>query len=315
MASGQEVVLSRRSFMKSAGAAALFTGRRSIAQDQGIVPTMLREAARANITVHTLRRNISVLEGSGGNIAVLTGKDGKVLVDAGFSASRSKISGSLASLSDVPITHLINTHWHIDHTDGNEWLHSSGALIVAHENTKKHLSVPTRIDAWDYTFPPTPADGIPRITFTQHHSLYLNDTLVDLRKYPSAHTDSDISVRFVEADVLHAGDTFWNGDYPFIDYSTGGSIDGSILAAEENIAKTTEQTIVIPGHGPVGNRAALIEFRDMLATIRERVAKLKKQGDTLSATLAAKPTATFDEKWGQFLTTPAAFTKYVYQGV
>jgi len=142
-----------------------------------------------------------------------------------------------------------------------------------------------------------------------------NDTRILLKYYGPAHTDSDISVNFTDADVLHVGDTLWNGVYPFIDYSTGGSIDGSIRAAEANVAAITDRTIVIPGHGPVAGRSDVVEFRDMLVAIRENVGGLKKQGRSLDETVAAKPTVAYDAKWGQFLITPAMFTALVYAGV
>src|SRR5580692_2046652 len=125
-------------------------------EEARIVPSMMQAASQAKIEVHPLRRNVSVLEGSGGNIAVLTGRDGKLLVDAGFAVSKSRVLQALDSLSADPITHLINTHWHVDHTDGNAWLHAQGAAITAHENTKKHLATSTRVDDWSYTFPPAP---------------------------------------------------------------------------------------------------------------------------------------------------------------
>ena len=221
-------------------------------------------AAKAKITVQPIRRNISVLEGSGGNIAVLTGRDGKLLVDAGFAVSRPAISDALTSINPDPIKHLINTHWHTDHTDGNEWLHSAGAAITAHENTRKRLAVDTRVEGWDYTFPAVAKGALPTTVFATDHEMRRNDTRIVLKYYSPAHTDSDISVLFSEADVIHVGDTWWNGVYPFIDYSTGGSIDGQIRAAEANLAKVTAGMIAIPGHGPVGGRAELIEFRDML---------------------------------------------------
>ncbi len=144
----------------------------------------------------------------------------------------------------------------------------------------------------------------------------LNGATLAMKYYGPAHTDSDISVHFTEADILHTGDTFWNGIYPFIDYSTGGSIDGSIRAADANLAATTDKTIIIPGHGqPVSNRSELQDFRDMLVGIRENVAALKKQGRSLDETVAAKPTAAYDAKWGQFVIGPAFFTKLVYEGV
>ena len=284
-------------------------------EDLDLVPTMIHAAATSAISVHQLRRNIAVLEGSGGNIAVLTGEDGKLLVDAGFSVSQPKISAALDSISRHPILHLINSHWHTDHTDANQWLNAAGAAITAQENTKKHLSVMTRVAGWDWDFPARPAGALPTSTFDSRHEMHLNDTSIILEKYDPAHTDSDISVKFVEADILLVADTWWNGVYPFIDYSTGGSIDGQIRAAQQNVDAVTADTIVIPGHGPVGNRAALMEFRDMLVAIREKVSGLKRQGMTVFEVIAAKPTAAFDAKWGQFLITPSAFTGLVYQGV
>jgi glyoxylase-like metal-dependent hydrolase (beta-lactamase superfamily II) len=313
----ESLVTSRRSFIAFAGlsATASFMPRWLFAEPLGIVPTMVNAAARAKITVSPLRRNISVLEGSGGNIAVLIGKDGKLLVDAGFSVSRLNISDALNSINRDPIKNLINSHWHIDHTDGNAWLHDAGATITAQEKTREHLSVMTRVDGWDYNFQSVPYDALPTTVFEDDHRMQLNNTSIILKHYAPAHTDSDISVHFTDADVLHVADTWWNGVYPFIDYSTGGSIDGSIRAAEDNLAMVTDKTIVIPGHGPVGGRPELIEFRDMLVAIRENVAVLKKQGRTLDETIAAKPTGVFDAKWGQFLVSPAKFTGLVYQGV
>jgi len=280
-----------------------------------IVPTMVNAAANAKISVQPLRRNISVLEGSGGNIAVLTGADGKLLVDAGFAVSRTAIANALASINSDPIQHLINSHWHTDHTDGNAWLHSSGAAITAHENTRKHLTVATRVEGWSYTFPAAPDAALPVEVFSTDYEVQRNDTRIVLKHYLPAHTDSDISVYFTDADVVHVADTWWNGVYPFIDYSTGGSIDGAIRAAEANLAMVSSKTIIIPGHGPVGGKSDVAEFRDMLVAIRENVAALKKQGRSLNETVAAKPTAAYDAKWGQFLFGPAAFTGLVYQGV
>jgi glyoxylase-like metal-dependent hydrolase (beta-lactamase superfamily II) len=145
--------------------------------------------------------------------------------------------------------------------------------------------------------------------------MHLNHTNIILEKYDPGHTDSDISVNFLEADILLVADTWWNGVYPFIDYSTGGSIDGQIRAAQQNVDAVTTDTIVVPGHGPIGNKTDLIEFRDMLMAIREKVDGLKRQGMTVFEVIAAKPTTAFDAKWGQFLITPSAFTALVYQGV
>ena len=270
-------------------------------------------AASAKITIHKLRGDLSVLEGSGGNISVLTGRDAKVLVDAGI--SRPQVEDALVGLSDDPVKHLINSHWHFDHTDGNEWLHSVGAEITAHENTRKHLSVSTRVEDWNFTFPPAPAGALPTNVVATDATLHLNGTTLTLKWYGSSHTDSDISVGFKEANVISVADTFWNGEYPFIDYGTGGSLDGTIRAAEANVANTDDESIVIPGHGPVGDRSQLIEFLDMLIAIREKVANLKKQGKSLEEAVAAKPTADYDAKWGGFIINGDFFTRLVYAGV
>jgi glyoxylase-like metal-dependent hydrolase (beta-lactamase superfamily II) len=284
-------------------------------EDTGIVGDIKHAAANGQITIQRLRKNVTVLLGSGGNIAVLTGTDGTLLVDAGIAVSQPKIMQAVASLSDDPIKHLVNTHWHFDHTDGNNWLHEAGAGIIAHENTRKRLSIRHRVPGWRFTFPAAPKGALPTIVFKQDLLLDLNGTSIALNYYEPAHTDSDISVYFAEADVLHVADTWWNGVYPFIDYSSGGSIDGSIEAAEANIARAGDSTIIIPGHGPVGNKSELIEFRDMLVSIRANVAALKEAGKSLEQTIAAKPTAAFDDKWGRWVTTPEAFTGLVYEGV
>ena len=173
-----------------------------------------------------------------------------------------------------------------------------------------------RVEDWDFNFPALAPGAMPTETFSQDKTVSINRSTLQMKHYEPAHTDSDIYVHFVEADILHVADTFWNGIYPFIDYSTGGNIDGMILAADGNLQIATENTIVIPGHGyPVSNRAELRAYRDMLVAIRDNVSRLKKQERSLDAIIAAKPTAAYDSKWGQFVVTPALFTKLVYEGV
>ncbi|MDN3279073.1 MBL fold metallo-hydrolase [Frankia sp. RB7] len=323
MASPKLHSMSRRGFCLCCVGGAAFAAtagwlspRQAYAEARGLVSLIKDSAATSPITTYKLRNNISVLEGSGGNIAVLTGPDGKLLVDAGIGVSRPQLSKALAELGGEPIAHLINTHWHFDHADGNEWLHAAGAKIIAHENTRKHLAGIQRVEDWDYNFLASPAGAVPAEVFAKEHHLKLNGASIALKHYGPAHTDSDISVMFTEANVLHVGDTFWNGIYPFIDYSTSGSINGMIAASDANLAAAKDDTIIIPGHGkPVSNKAELQEFRDMLVAIRDNVGNLKKQGKTRDETVAAKPTAAFDAKFGQFVIDPGFFTRLVYEGV
>ena len=310
---------SRRQFLAAGtmtAAAAYLAPGNLFAQDDNLVVHAFHEAATAKITVQKLRRDISVLLGAGGNIAVLTGADGNLIVDAEIVTARPQVAEALSSINADPVKQLINTHWHFDHTGGNDWLHQAGASILAQENTRKHLLKDTRVETiWEYTFPAAPPGAIPSTVFKEDHTLHANNSTLVLKHYLPAHTDSDISVHFTEADVFHTGDTFWNRNYPYIDYSTGGSIVGAIRAAEANLAKITDKMIVIPGHGAVSTRADLILFRDVLVDIRDNVAALKKQGRSLAEIVAAKPGARTDQEWGQGFIDGAGFVTLVYQGV
>lgn len=315
--------LTRRGFCLCcvAGAAAAAAGgwlspRAAYAEARGLVTVIKDSAAASPITVRKLSENLSVLEGSGGNVAVLTGSDGKLLIDAGISVSRAQMTKALTGLGREPITHLVNTHWHFDHTDGNAWVNETGAKIIAHANTRKHIGEIQRVEDWDYNFLPMAPGAIPTEVFSSERQMMLNGESIEMRYYGTAHTDSDISVMFRKANVLHAGDTFWNGIYPFIDYSTGGSIDGMIAAANANLTLATQNTKVIPGHGfPISNRAELQDWRDMLVAIRDNVGSLKIKGMDREEVVSAQPTKPFDARYGQFLIDPGFFTRLVYQGV
>jgi glyoxylase-like metal-dependent hydrolase (beta-lactamase superfamily II) len=194
-------------------------------------------------------------------------------------------------------------------------MHSVGATIIAHENTRTRLSTKQTIAAFNATLPPLPASAVPTKTFATRESLKLNGATLALAHYAPAHTDTDISIYFTEADVLHAGDTWFNGFYPFIDYSTGGSINGMIAAADHTLGVVNAKTIIIPGHGPVGDKAQLTQYRDVLVYARDSVAALKKQGKTLEEVVAAKPTAKYDATWGAGFMNAPTFLGLVYQGV
>lgn len=318
-----DYALSRRGFCLCclggatvAATGAWLTPREAFAAAKSQVLIIREAAAKADIATTKLRGGVNVLVGSGGNVAAVTGKDGKLLVDAGITATRPRLEKALADIGPEPITHLIDTHWHFDHTDGNEWLNSEGAAIMAHPNTLKHLEAATRVDDWNFDFPPSPKGALPtRLMKGNEETLKLDNKTIKLRYYGPAHTDSDISVFFEEDNVIHVGDTLWTGLYPFIDSSTGGSIDGQIAAAEANIKMVDKETVVIPGHGDIANREDIKVWLDMLVGAREEVAKMKKAGRSVEETIAANPTKQWDAKFGQWVIPPALFTRVVYEGV
>jgi glyoxylase-like metal-dependent hydrolase (beta-lactamase superfamily II) len=271
--------------------------------------------ADGEIVTETLRGNVSVLMGSGGNIVVLSGKEGKFLVDAGISKSKEKLQAALNKISPAPLKYVVNTHWHWDHTDGNAWMHAAGATIVAQENTARHLSETTHVNAWNWTFDPVPAGARPTLLVNNEKTFTFAGSRIKVENFGHGHTDGDLGIYFEQADVLALGDTFWNGNYPYIDNEDGGNIDGAIAWANKAIERTTDKTIVVPGHGAIGARPQLIEFRNMLVAVRHNVAELKRQGKSLDEIIAAKPTAAFDDKWGRFVFNGDQFTKMVYAGL
>jgi len=312
--------ISRRKFIGSIsvlGAGLWLVPKMIVAQSpkQSPVITIINAAKTAKINITKLRGNISMLEGSGGNIAVMHGGQGKLLVDAGIGVSKPNVLNALNSISSDPVKYLINSHWHFDHTFGNEWLHEEGATIIAQDVTKEHLKKTIRVEDWQYTFPPQGKGALPTVVYKTEHSLFFNGESIHIKAYRPAHTDCDSAIHFQNADILHVADTFWNGYYPFIDYSTGGSIDGMIHAAQLNVSRAQQNTIVIPGHGPIGNKDKLIEFHEMLSETREKVSKLKKQGKTLAEVVDSKPTAAYDAKWGGFVIDGSTFTYLVYKGI
>lgn len=272
-------------------------------------------AARSPIVPHPLRGGVTMLEGSGGNIGVLAAPDGLLMVDTGIAVSEAKIKAALRELSSAPLRTVILTHWHWDHSDGDGWVRRTGAALIAAPEAVQRLRQTTRIVEWGHTFTPVAAAALPNQLAAYDRTIAMRGERAEIRHYRAGHTDGDLSVYFRRADVLQTGDTFWNRMYPFIDYVAGGSIDGAIAAANENIRLAGRDTLVIPGHGPAGDRAALIAFRDMLVAVRGRVAALKARGMSLAESQAARPTASFDATWGRSVIDGRLFTALVYRGV
>lgn len=242
----------------------------------------------------------------------LTGSDGKVLVDSSFAGSVPKITAALLTIDAKPLNLLINTHWHFDHTDGNAAFHEAGATIISHENCRKRLSSPQEIAAFQMHFDAAPVAAWPRQTFTDKFTLYYDGERLDLGYILPAHTDGDIYVRYEKGNVLHCGDVWFNGTYPFIDPSSGGNMDGMIAGSAQCLARTDADTLIVPGHGPSGNKGQLTSYHDMLMTVRDRVRQQKTGGKSLQEVVAAKPTADLDAEWGKGMVNGDFFTTPVY---
>ena len=257
-----------------------------------------------------LTDRLTMLSGPGGNVVVLNGPEGKVVVDTFVTTAWDKLKSTLDGMGNAKVTAVIDTHWHFDHADNNGSFRKLGAKVIAHENTAKRLTETHEL--LGMRFEPAPKESLPTDTFAASHKLSANGEDVVLNYVPPAHTDTDISIRFAKGNVLHLGDLFFNGIYPFIDASTGGSIDGMIAAATATLKQVDGNTKIVPGHGPLADRAALTRFRDMLVTVRDRVAKLKKAGRTLDDVNAAAPTKDLDAAWGKGFMPPAGFVSIVY---
>lgn len=272
-------------------------------------------AATTPIKTTKLADNLYLLQGAGGNMAVQTGPDGKLLIDSSFSTAVPRLKEALDALGKDPAHVLINTHWHIDHTDGNEGMHGAGFTIFAHRNTRERLSTPQNIKLFGMALPASPAGALPAVTFDDSMHLWHNGDSLELAHFDPAHTDTDIYIHFKNADVLHAGDVWFNGFYPFIDESSGGSIGGMIHGSEKALAIAGPNTKIIPGHGPLGTKAQLQQFHDMLSAVRDKVAALKSAGASEQEVLAKKPTAEFDPVWSKGSFSPEMFTGIVYRTV
>jgi len=275
-----------------------------------------REAAlKTPITTTKLYDNVYLLQGAGGNMALQTGRDGLVLIDSSFSTSVPKVREAIAAVSHDSAEALINTHWHYDHTDGNEGMRAAGYSIYAHKNTRERMSTPQTIQFFHLVMPPSPAPALPSITFSDSMQAWHNGDSLDMVHFDPAHTDTDIYIHFQKANVLHVGDIWFNGFYPFIDESTGGAISGMINASAKALAVADGSTKIIPGHGPLGAKADLQKYHDMLSAVRDKVAALKAGGASEQEVVAKKPTADFDAAWGKGMLGGDVFAGIVYRTV
>lgn len=267
------------------------------------------------IRAQPVAEGVYMLLGRGGNIGLSVGADGAFLVDDQYAPLTGKILAAIREITDEPVRFVVNTHWHFDHTGGNENLGAAGVLIVAHENVRARMSTEQFIEAFNRREPPAPPAALPVVTFTEAVTFHWNGDEIHVSHVHPAHTDGDAIVHFRNADAIHMGDTYFNGGYPFIDVSSGGNVHGVIAAADHVLSLAGAETRIIPGHGPVATRTDLVAYRDMLLTVRNRIAALIADGKTREEAIAAKPTADLDATWGEAFMAPEVFVGIVYDSM
>lgn len=255
--------------------------------------------------------NVHVLFGAGGNIGVLRAPEGVVLIDDQFAPLTDKIVAAVKAIDERPIRFLINTHWHGDHTGGNENLGAAGVLIVAHDHVRERLANPQTFSNAARNTAARPAGALPVVTFNDEVALHLGEE-TRARHVPHAHTDGDSIVHFVDSNVLHMGDTFFNGRYPFVDIESGGNLLGVIEAGKLALTLIDADTAIIPGHGPLARRGDLEAYLGVLETAVERVGALIAEGKSPEEIVAAKPMADHDEVWGSGFIDPERFLGIVH---
>ncbi|HYC34953.1 MAG TPA: MBL fold metallo-hydrolase [Usitatibacter sp.] len=279
------------------------------------LPALAQDFSKVEIKTTRLGDTTYMLVGAGGNLGLSVGEDAVFLIDDQFAPLTDKINAAIKAITPKPVRFVLNTHWHFDHTGGNENYGKAGTLIVAHENVRKRMDSDQVLEFFKQNIPRSPKAALPVVTFNGAMSFHINGDELRAIHVPHAHTDGDTIVHFLKSDVIHMGDVYFNGYYPFIDSSSGGSIDGVIAACDKILAIASDATKIIPGHGPLSNRAELRAYRDMLSQVSSRVKQLLAQGRTNEQVAAAGVTREYDEKWGQGFIKPDRFAAMVADGL
>ncbi len=258
-----------------------------------------QDFSKVKIKTIKVTENIHMLMGAGGNLGVSTGKSGTFLIDDQYAPLTKKILAAISGITKKPVKFLINTHWHFDHTGGNENIGKGDTVIVAHDNVRKRMSTGQMMKAFNFKVPAAQPQALPVVTFPTSLTFHWNDETIEVKHFAHAHTDGDAVVFFKKANVIHTGDLFFNGIYPFIDAESGGSVKGMIESVDKVLNRANSKTKIIPGHGPLATVKDLKAYRNMLSTVYKRIAKLLKDGKTVKEIVALKPTADLDSKWGK----------------
>ena len=273
------------------------------------------QSAEVKIMTIPVTEQIYMITGKGGNIGLFIGEDGTFLIDDQFAPLTEKIVAAIKSVGGDFPKFLINTHYHGDHTGGNENLGRGGTLIFSHDNVRERLGTGSFIAAFNMKREAVSREGLPVVTFSEDISFHLNGDTILATHLPYAHTDGDSFIHFKKANVIHAGDIFFNGFYPFIDVNHGGSLKGMLKAVDRILALADDNTKIIAGHGPLGDKAQLTSYRKMLEIAYERLSKLKAKGKTAQEASAARPLADLDATWGDGIFKSDRWIEIIYPGV
>lgn len=272
-----------------------------------------QEQETAQLKVKTITEHISVIwDLKNGNTLVFAGKDGVLVVDTKSVELAEALLGKISKISKQPIRFVVNTHWHFDHVAGNEAFGNTGATIIAHKNVRQRMSTTQNIEIFNMTYPPAPQMALPVLTFTEDLVVHMNGEDVKLFHIAPGHTDGDGILYFPKANVIHVGDLYFNGLYPYIGVPTGGSINGMISVGRRLLDMIDDNTTIIPGHGPLATKTEYAEFIGMLTDIRDTIKQQIADGKSKEAVIASKPTQPFDEKWGNGFLKPNDFVGLVY---
>jgi glyoxylase-like metal-dependent hydrolase (beta-lactamase superfamily II) len=278
----------------------------------GLAPLAAQEV---EVQIVEVTENIYMLMGRGGNVGLSVGEDGAFLIDDQYAPMVPRLRAAVARVTLQRVNFLINTHWHGDHTGGNERFDRAGAIIVAHENVRKRLSADQFQEALSRTTPASPADALPIVTFNDTITFHWNGDEVRVFHVQNAHTDGDSIIHFKNANVFHTGDTFFKNAYPFVDLASDGNFDGVIAVAKQLLEIADDETKIIPGHGTLATKADLETYVEVLTTIRARVVKLIEEGKTEDQVVEANPTKEWDATWGQGFMGPERWTRIIYQSL
>jgi cyclase len=275
------------------------------------VPAAAQNPDSVQIRSEKLTEGTYVLFGRGGNIGLAVGPEAVFVVDDQFAPLTPKLLAAIRAITDRPVRFVLNTHWHFDHTGGNENMGKAGALVVAHDNVRRRMSTGQFIEFIKRQEPAAAPGALPIVTFNDAVTFHINGDEVAVFHLPHAHTDGDAVVHFRRANVVHMGDVYVTGSFPFVDLSSGGSVSGIIRGVERVLALIDDATKVIPGHGPMSNKVALRAYRDMLVTVRDRVHAEVAKGRTIDQILAAKVAADFDQ-FGRGFIKADDFIRFTY---